>query len=295
MLTQHTEYSNIEFKKYKRVFMFGCSFTNYYWPTWANILSFETPQAEVYNLGQSGGGNLFISERIAAGNQIFNFNENDLILVMWSTHFREDRYIKDKWHTPGSVYSQKFYDDNFVEKYTCVKGFLVRDLALITLVKKFLQNISADCVMLRSTHIEYDNENIFFPEYEINKLEAIYKDVFNGVADPMSYFFKNSEYQVNSAKTTKPICNLYEWYRGHEYFIEEKGTGRRLLYDHHPNPKMYLEFLLNIGFNLSKETQEKVLNLNRQLLSFTEDKQIEKWFSGLCEEMKNYHRYVPLF
>lgn len=300
MIIQHTEYSNLEFKKYNRVFIVGCSFTNYFWPTWANILAFETPQAEVYNLGQSGGGNLFISERIAAGNQIYKFDENDLIMVMWSSHFREDRYIENRWQTPGSIYNQSFYNDNFLEKYTCVKGFIVRDLALITLVKSFLENIPSECIMLRSTHIDSNDVNVFFPEYEIDKVIDIYKDVFNDVPEPMSSLFKSTEFKINPDKTTRPLCNTFDWYTGHKYYPDEKHSsflsyGKRLLEDRHPNPKMYLEYLMMVGFKLSKETQEKVLYLNKELLTLTEGKQIEKWFNNLCQEMKNYHRYVSLF
>lgn len=295
MLVSSKNYKSLDYTKYKRVFIFGCSFTNYFWPTWANIITFETPQAEIFNFGQPGGGNLFISERVVAANTKYRFNEEDLVLIMWSTFFREDRYIKNGWNTPGNIYSQDFYDDKFIEKYTCVKGFVVRDLALISLVKNLLENTASDSFILRSVDVEYQNENIYFPEYNMDKLVDLYKDLFKDMSQPMSDFVKNPERIINNYETSRPLCNSQGWYVGHEYFVEEKFFKKRLLYDYHPNPKMYLEFLLNIGFNLSKETQEKVLNLNKQLLSFTEDKQIEKWFSGLCEEMKNYHRYVTLF
>ena len=44
--------------KFKRAFVFGCSFTQYYWPTWADILGREFNKFE--NWGQCGGGNQFI-------------------------------------------------------------------------------------------------------------------------------------------------------------------------------------------------------------------------------------------
>jgi hypothetical protein len=94
MIIDYRNYKEIDYKKYKRVFIFGCSFTKYEWPTWANILSYEMPDAEIYNFAQSGAGNLFISERVIAANQRYRYNKDDLILLMWSTHSREDRYIE---------------------------------------------------------------------------------------------------------------------------------------------------------------------------------------------------------
>ena len=44
----------------KRIFTFGCSFTNYLWSTWANILGYEFREAEFYNFGKSGAGNQYI-------------------------------------------------------------------------------------------------------------------------------------------------------------------------------------------------------------------------------------------
>ena len=82
-----------DLKKYKRIFAFGCSFTSYLYPTWADIIyKSMNPDVEFYNLGKSGGGNLFISHRIVEANKKYEFTENDLVVVMWSTHARIDFY-----------------------------------------------------------------------------------------------------------------------------------------------------------------------------------------------------------
>jgi hypothetical protein len=43
--------------KFKRAFLFGCSYTEYKWPTWANILKKDL-DIPVYNWGLSGLGNV---------------------------------------------------------------------------------------------------------------------------------------------------------------------------------------------------------------------------------------------
>ena len=44
---------------YSRFFAFGCSFTSYYWPTWADIIGQEFSD-RYYNLAMCGAGNEFM-------------------------------------------------------------------------------------------------------------------------------------------------------------------------------------------------------------------------------------------
>ena len=86
----------------KRLFTFGCSFTNYYWPTWADIISQDYDYFQ--NWGKIGGGNKFIYLSLVECHQRNKFTPDDTIMLMWSSQAREDRYIKDEWYTPGPVY-----------------------------------------------------------------------------------------------------------------------------------------------------------------------------------------------
>ena len=72
----------LDWKKYKRLFTFGCSFTSYLWPTWADILGLEFTSAN--NWGHSGLGNRAIAERVAEAHAHFNFTKDDVIIVQWT-------------------------------------------------------------------------------------------------------------------------------------------------------------------------------------------------------------------
>ena len=91
--------------KHKRIFCFGCSFTEYIMPTWADILKlrFENTNTEVYNFGQGGAGNYYIFNRIVEKSLEYNFTKDDLILIQWSGVFREDRF-KDGFGTRQEIY-----------------------------------------------------------------------------------------------------------------------------------------------------------------------------------------------
>ena len=131
--------------KPKRLFTFGCSFTDYIWGTWANILGYEFRKADFYNFGKAGAGNQYIFNVLMQADAAYNFTHEDLIVVQWTNVSREDRYFHaghhgvlhdsetkhGAWSTPGNIYSQDIYDEEWVKKYFSEYGALVRDLAFI--------------------------------------------------------------------------------------------------------------------------------------------------------------------
>lgn len=221
-----------DLSKYKRFFAFGCSFTSYNTPTWADILASEMPNCEYYNFGQGGSGNLTISNRIAQANRKYKFNENDLVIVMFTSVCREDRYIDDNWHLHGNVFNQDYYDKNFVKNYCDPIGYLVRDLALIELVTVYLKNLACDSVFLSMANLSLSSgvvaETVSINRQHITfqKLDEIYKDIkFPSVVDDDRTEFRG--------------IKLYD----HE---------GKLLYDGHPMPDEYLKFLLDNNFPITE-------------------------------------------
>jgi hypothetical protein len=274
MIIDHRNYKNIDFKKYKRIFISGCSFTQYEWPTWATILSLEAPQAEKYNFGQSGGGNLFIAERVIAANQKYRFTDEDLVLMMWSTFAREDRYIRNRWETPGNIWTQGFYSQDFVKKYACIKGYIVRDLAIISMMRLALQSLPCDSVMLKSVEPEY--EKSMFLEDDTYEVMELYRDVIYDMGLPLYHFFNDG----NGG-----------WINGHHYHWPNVGNSspENPFKDYHPNPEMYKDYLLGMGFNLSKETQEQAVRWNKELQVIKTRDEIMNWSNIIY---KNINKYV---
>jgi len=128
--------------KYKRLFTFGCSFANWSYPTWADMLiqEFKSRGLEGYNFGCAGAGNLYIFTKLMEANQVFKFNNEDLILISWTSMQREDRYAKGEWHTPGNVYNQSVYSDEFVKEWADLKFYHLRDSALISAARKSFEH-----------------------------------------------------------------------------------------------------------------------------------------------------------
>jgi hypothetical protein len=121
-----------------RLFAFGCSFTKYYWPTWADILgrdyAFE-------NWGCPGAGNQYIFNALIECHLRNKLTKDDTVCIMWSNVSREDRYVNNAWLTPGNIYNQTMYDADFIEKFADTRGYYLRDLALIYATDQLLKSI----------------------------------------------------------------------------------------------------------------------------------------------------------
>lgn len=125
----------------KRLFTFGCSYTQYHWPTWADIIGQDFEYFE--NWGAAGAGNQYIFHSIVECNIRNQFSAEDTIIVMWSSSDREDRYINNKWVLTGNIFFVDFYSKDFIKNYYDEKGSIVRDFSFITAINDLLKSTGA--------------------------------------------------------------------------------------------------------------------------------------------------------
>ena len=139
----------------KRLFTFGCSYTSYAWPTWASLLSIDYD--EFYNWGLAGLGNRAIAERVAEAHQRHTFTKDDLIIIQWSSHLRNDWYHehsmperRSNWKTSGSIFNylnQSVYDQKWVDTFFYEPAYLMHTLNNISLTQGFLNSIGCEWYM----------------------------------------------------------------------------------------------------------------------------------------------------
>lgn len=277
MIIDHRKFNNVDFKKYKRIFTFGCSFTHYYmWPTWANVVSYEAPDSEFYNLGQCGGGNLFITERMVAANQKFRFTKDDLIMTMWSTHSREDRYRDTGWVTPGNIFTQGEISADFVKEWACIKGYIVRDLALMTSIKYMFNGLPCDTILLKSVEPDYDRN--WYNGDTLDDVIELYRDIIYDMGPTLHSFFNDGS---------------GGWINGHYYWWPENNNKKKFS-DYHPNTKMYKDYLKSMGFLISPSTEHYVESITEQMLKMEEREQIRHWATDIFKSTPNYHHNTHL-
>lgn len=168
-------------KTKNRLFTFGCSFTDYFWPTWADVLG---KQFDFYeNWGRRGAGNEFITNSIVECGQRNKFTTDDTIAIMWSSSMRDDYYCDNQWILLGQKLStitktkqykglnnQLFANDN--------RGCYIRDLGFIFLIKNYLDTIGCKYYFMSIVDIPLltDKEKKLFGE-DLNDVFEVYKDL----------------------------------------------------------------------------------------------------------------------
>jgi hypothetical protein len=246
----------------RRLFAFGCSFTKYYWACWPEIVA-EDLGIAFYNYGKSGAGNQFIANMIAQADAQHKFTVDDLIMVCWTNVCREDKWHNGQWSTPGNIYTQNIYSDDYVKKWADPLGYLVRDCATIALTKGYLQNINCQYHFFSMCELQdhFDlNEKHGVPENVRDHYLQIcnmYKDILH-----MPSFFKVLWNNDVHAYKFKPQKLSYD-----SYFD-----------DGHATPLDHLDFLKLIfpEYQFKNTTIQKVQISNANLNNFIHD-QIKKF------------------
>jgi len=252
-----------------RFFAFGCSFTKYHYPTWADIIGYDYRKTNnYYNFGQSGAGNQYIISRIWEANAIYNFNKNDTIAICWTNFFREDRFHENlSWHTPGNVFQHLhnepmvlnnfYYSDQF--KWADLTHYVMRDCALISSTIEGLKHLGVNLII---TNILDPYSDKFFTRLPLYNLEKMLSE----------------DYVLNS-DAMRSILNLYRKYLYQEfpciteYYEKNIEDNFRLKFknkqsnsvdvEEHPLPVEHLNYVKdilsnNFNISISKETEEFV-------------------------------------
>ena len=238
----------------RRLFTFGCSFTDYKWATWANILAYEL-NCEFYNFGRSGAGNYFISNQITQANNYFSFDKNDLVVVCWTNISREDRYTeKQGWVTPGNIYSQNEYDTKFVKRWANDIHFALRDFALIDLTANYL-----DCTNFNFLSMcNIANQINQWEETSSEQQNLVYKisNLYNKNLSKIAPSFYDVLWQGNiDSKWQK------DWSTVHKNYS-----------DGHPTPLEHLEYLQAVlDYEFSNKTTDSIKKLQENWISYIQN------------------------
>jgi hypothetical protein len=224
---------NIDLKKYKRIFAFGCSFTAYRWPTWADIIAVET-KADYYNYGVAGIGNLGIMARVTEANARYKFNDTDLVMIMWSTFSREDRWVNNQWFAQGNVWNSQ-YPKDWIKEYCDPIGYMIRDHAIINATNKLLQQTNCGTLLLRSVPFKYTDVGAIDNTPEITTLSMLYQIEYDNM--PMSLY----DYLGR------------DWGRDPVTYINHDGQPHP---DPHPKTTVYYDYLTQCGLEFSKTTND---------------------------------------
>jgi hypothetical protein len=153
-----------------RLFSFGCSFTQWFWPTWPEIIAHDM-DVPLWNYGKPGAGNQFIFNQLMQADSLHGFGPDDLIIVCWTNVTREDRFDGQNWITPGNIYTQSTYEKSYVDRWAIPEWYLLRDFATIKSADIFLQNCKAQSHMLSMCDLAKNIDQ--FEDRKIDILDSV--------------------------------------------------------------------------------------------------------------------------
>lgn len=227
-----------------RLFTFGCSFTQYQWPTWANIVALDQ-EKELYNFGLAGLGNVGINQRILEADCKFNFQPNDEIMIMWTSWCREDKIAEFDYTCGGSIFNKPASIKWFRENWSYIDTIVKNSNAVIYSNLAYKQNIS----------------------WQGNAFD---NDFIESGTMPSVNLIKNIDF-------AKQIKQLYEKKLpkiSNINFVESGNKSFGVLHDSHPDVIDHMNITLDSICTLKQETKDLCVQLQNAITSELIKKQI---------------------
>lgn len=271
----------------KRLFTFGCSYTNYSWPGWSDLLSIDFDIFE--NWGIAGIGNRGIAERVAECNVKHSFEPGDTVIVQWSTHLRNDFFhqegeLKDRlpgWKTAGSIFNYlnaPIYGEKWYKTFFDEEAYFMHTLNQITLTQHLLDKTGVTWLMTSIGDVRNlgtDVENRF--EYGENSIFSALKEKFLGTPKYFGYnvtpsleVYDDAIWGKHSSRWLTPIWNHLRAKNLKDAFYSFPNEEGKMFEDQHfktDAQAMWLTEVLLPKLNLSphperyKEISDQVNNL----------------------------------
>jgi hypothetical protein len=261
----HTDFSTLDFSRYKRFFVIGCSFTQWHWPMWADVIASQNPHLEFKNFGQGGSGNIYIMCVLSQLIQKYNLGEGDCVGIMWSSFHRNDYYrcaddlrdqlkrytvdfcgtegigVMNNWRSAGDQIAGHFTTNKTTSDD---RGHLMRDCGFIHVTTELLKNAKFDSFQMLSIGLR---EQGHYDE----SLEATYKDdVFDMYESYIEqHTIGGPMYSVEfNLKWDETVWWIPAWLGP-----EDKNAEQSV--DHHPSTSRWCNYLEKIGYTVSEQTR----------------------------------------
>lgn len=239
-----------------RLFTFGCSYTCWHWPTWADLISTEFD--EFYNYAIRGSGNRCIAERLSEAVINFNITKNDLIIVQWTDFHRFDFHNTrlgkgTNWACAGNIFKNDGIPKVILEIWE-EESYILHTLNFINFVTALLNQTEARWYMTSSIDLFSDIKKfsnfknyhkLFLSEKWIEPIENyVPRNNYKGIKMPPGTF--SSIFPWETPNDSHPIMPHYRsWVMNNfsEILNVEKLKNTFIEYD-----KSY-EKILNLDLN----------------------------------------------
>ena len=285
-----------------RLFTFGCSYTLYNWPTWADLLGLE--YQIFFNWGYAGLGNRAIAERIAEAHARLEFNKSDTIIVQWTSPLRHDwlhfgKGSKDytNWRTHGSIFSKEnseIFTYDWIEKFWDEKAYFIHTFNNIVMAQQLLESVGCKWYMTSMYDITKATPEISIENLGGEDFDSIQDENTIWKLDSTLDFYRESIYEKHQDKWIDPITWIqhetkeYSWLFPYDKKQDKNKLGRIVDGDKwlepHPSIRQHSIWLL-----LLKEKMGLPLELSHDQTSLI--KEISQAHEG-CTGYKDFEEKI---
>lgn len=284
-----------------RLYTFGCSYTSWNWPTWADIMSLEANYYE--NWGHAGLGNRAIAERVAECNIKNKFNHKDQVVVQWTSHLRHDWHATDNrhqdnagWKTSGSIFNyinSKVFTDNWIKTFWDENSYVMHMLHNIILAKGLLETIGCNWYMTSMGEIEKMNSD--YPGVDMGEIGSN-NNIWNDI--PGLSIYKDLILD-NKDKWIDPIGTI-TWNSGEPGYKFKKEDLINWYYDQHPSIEQHAYYLQNYvkpkiknSQDLSKKSKDWIDKVNNAYDNCRHD--FDRFVQAISKEIGTWDNYYRGF
>jgi len=284
----------------KRLFAFGCSFTMYAWPTYADFLGMEFDHYE--NWGFPGLGNRAIAQRIAECHAKNKFTKDDTVIVQWTTHIRHDWHTFKEvnltqrgdpvrntdntgWKTKGSIFNymnrEICFDDNWLNNFWNEESYYMYGQNNIILAKGLLDSTGCTYKMLSIS--------------DMNKLGTDMPDapgLGEKTQEKINVLDINPMFAVYKREDFLEPLGLYAWNRKDQLYTFYDPNTKKDWIELHPSHWHHFDYYSEIvrpSLGLENKIPDKIQYTMNKLNNLKEtNKDLIAFEEGILKEIVDY-------
>ena len=266
-----------------RYFSFGCSYTNYIYPTYADYLGATFDLS--YNYGQSGAGNTYIYNAFVHAVLKHNIQKGDVVTIQWSSIPRIDRMRNDdlSYGCQGLILNQ----DN-------IPKVLIDEFSILQSTLELTSHITSVQAIAKERGITLKMTYMFEPW------------VGDLLGEPTAHTFKKEH--LNQLETQTILFEQLEEMGRGDFFLSKSIEHRRILdtrlwppswihypqlgyiVDNHPHALEHYEIAIQIAKEMDIDTSDIEKG---SILKYVQE--IEDWYVYLNDNKDKDFKYLQLY
>lgn len=196
-----------------KIFVLGCSFTKYHWPTWVDILQ-DNNNIEILNFARPAIGNQRIFYKLCELYLKNYITSEDKVVIVWTSWHREDRLKNNSWIESGNIFNSKYYSKSFIKKYWDADFDIVRNCNDIILANILYPDIVNGSWLNFNSMEKYKGDGIT-QRTSYENLENKYLFYYNNMPNFLKFNHSKNTYFYNKCDDKHPdiLCHYDYAYR----------------------------------------------------------------------------------